>query len=141
MIRPFQQSDMEHVLKIWLDASIESHGFMQSEFWVSKVADMREVYLPSAETFVYDMEGVVFGFISLFESTIAALFVSPDRQGQGIGTQLLNFVKNIRSELTLSVYKENPGSISFYKDRKFHVTSEQLDENTGHAEFQMKWIK
>ncbi|WP_340614445.1 GNAT family N-acetyltransferase [Xenorhabdus thailandensis] len=35
---------------------------------------------------------------------MAAVFVSPDKQGQGIGKALVNDAKNRRTELTLSVY-------------------------------------
>ncbi len=59
MIRKFQQSDIDQVISIWLEASIKAHDFVNSEFWKSKVKDMREIYIPSGETYVYEKEGII----------------------------------------------------------------------------------
>jgi len=139
MIRQFEQSDMEQVLKIWLDASIQAHDFIDDEFWISKVPEMRDVYLPSGETFVYDKKGVVLGFASLYENTLAAIFVTPEMQGQGIGRQLMDSAKKMRNELRLTVYKENPQSVSFYDKCGFKRLKEQVDIHTGHPEIVMVW--
>ncbi len=75
MIRKFQQPDIDQIIDIWLEASIEAHDFISSEFWKSKVKDMREVYIPSGETYVYEENGKIKGFASLFNDTLAAIFV------------------------------------------------------------------
>ena len=139
MIRPFTPKDMDQVLKIWLDASIQSHDFVNPEFWISKMADMRDLYLPCGTTFIYEDNGNVFGFVSLVEKTLAALFVLPERQNKGIGTQLMDTVKGMRSELILSVYKENKKSVSFYEKCGFRVSREQIDDHTCHPEYIMQW--
>ena len=54
MIRKFKQSDMESVLKIWLDSSIKAHDFIESNFWESNKDDMREIYIPSSENYIYE---------------------------------------------------------------------------------------
>ena len=136
MIRKFQQSDLDSVINIWLEASIIAHNFIDKKFWKSKVNDMRNTYIPSSETYIYD-DGEVKGFISLFNDTIAALFVTPDEQGSGIGTQLIVKSKEARNHLNLSVYKENIRSIEFYKKCGFKVINEQIDERTGHPELVM----
>ncbi|MCP4117037.1 MAG: N-acetyltransferase [Desulfobacteraceae bacterium] len=137
MIRNFQEPDMDQVLKIWFEASIMAHDFIEKEFWEAKVTDMREVYLPSAETYVYDEEGMIKGFISLYEDTIAAIFVSPTAQGKGIGKQLMEKAKGVRQSLNLTVYKKNSKSIDFYKKCAFKTQREQIDEHTGHPELLM----
>ncbi len=139
MIRPFEQSDMEPVLDIWLEASIQSHAFVEEDFWRSKIPDMREVYLPSGETFVYEENGVVEGFVSLYENTLAAIFVAPQAQGRGIGKKLMGQAKQCRDEISLSVYKENLKSILFYEKCGFNRLTEQADAHTGHMEYVMRW--
>lgn len=54
MIREYQEADLERVLEIWLSASIKAHSFIEAEFWESKVSDMREMYIPASETFVFE---------------------------------------------------------------------------------------
>ena len=137
MIRPFKESDMEKVLSIWLDASIEAHDFVARDFWESKVKEMRDIYIPASETYVYDNQGVIYGFASLVENTLAAIFVAPSAQGRGIGKKLMNKAKESRQELHLSVYKENKKSIAFYKKCGFEAVKEQIDEHTGHSELFM----
>ena len=137
MIRRFQQHDTESVLKIWLDASIDAHDFIPRQFWESNVDAMRETYLPMAETYVWDAEGSVRGFVSLCGDTLAAIFVSPEFQAMGIGTRLMAQAKAVRRSLNLTVYKENDKSIAFYRKCGFEIASEQIDEHTGHPELVM----
>jgi len=137
MIRQFKKTDMEQVLRIWLDASIKAHDFVEKEFWKSKVTDMRDTYLPAAETYVYYENGVIKGFLSLCGDTLAAVFVSPEVQGRGIGRQLIVKAKEIRNNLNLTVYKKNKKSIAFYKKCGFKIVREQVDEHTGKLELLM----
>ncbi len=137
MIRKFQQHDIEQALKVWLDASILAHDFISKDFWESKIDDMRNIYFPMAETYVFDSNGKILGFISLIENTITAIFVSPDSQGQGIGKQLINKAKQLRIELKLNVYKDNTESIAFYKKCEFKVVKENIDKHTGFPELIM----
>ena len=137
MIRNFQESDIDQVVNIWLEASIKAHDFVKSEFWKSKVKDMREIYIPSGETYVYDEEGMIKGFVSLFEDTLAAIFVSPNYQGTGIGKRLMTKSKEVRESLSLTVYKENRKSVEFYKKCGFKIKREQIDAHTGHPELLM----
>ena len=127
------------MLEIWLDASIAAHDFIDADFWVSKLTDMRDVYLPLAETVVYDQDGTIQGFASLYKNSLAAIFVLPEFQGQGIGKQLMEKVKSLRGELNLTVYKKNANSIAFYERCGFKKIREQTDEHTGHPEIVMEW--
>ncbi len=139
MIRAFQQADMDQVIAIWLDASIQAHDFIARTFWESQINDMREVYIPSAETYVYEESETIKGFVALYENTIALIFVSPDHQRLGIGKQLIAKSKDVRSQLSLSVYKQNHNSIVFYKECGFKIIREQVDTHTGAPEFVMSF--
>ena len=139
IIRTYQPSDVEQVLNIWLEASARAHDFVAREFWESKVEDMRDVYLPAAETYVYEENGTVRGFVSLHGDSIAALFVAPTEQGAGIGGRLMGKAKEVRHELTLTVYKENRRGVRFYEKCGFAVRDERLDSHTGHPELVMAY--
>ncbi|HAS6309254.1 TPA: N-acetyltransferase [Vibrio vulnificus] len=137
MIRKYNENDMDSVLEIWLNASVKAHDFISAEFWESQVENMRNIYIPASETYVYEAESKVVGFYALYENSLAAIFVSPEFQGKGIGKQLLSHAKAQRAVLSLSVYKENQASYQFYLSQGFQVVSEQLDEHTGHPEYTM----
>ncbi len=138
MIREYRESDIEHILDIWLSASIKAHDFVGPAFWKSKVSEMRTVYIPASETVVFEVDGQIAGFYCLYGSTLAAIFVSPNLQGQGIGSALMDDAKSRRSCLQLSVYSQNTPSINFYKQHGFISLGEQIDEHTGHPEFIME---
>lgn len=137
MIRKYNENDMNSVLEIWLNASVKAHDFISAEFWESQVENMRNIYIPASETYVYEAESRVVGFYALYEDSLAAIFVSPERQGEGIGKQLLSHAKAQRVILRLSVYKDNKASYQFYLSQGFKVVSEQLDEHTGYPEYTM----
>jgi putative acetyltransferase len=139
MIRAFESSDMSDVLNIWLEASIGAHGFVGKEFWESRVDDMRETYIPDSDTYVFLENGTVKGFFSLHADSLAAMFVSPDAQGKGIGQQLMNKAKSLRRKLNLSVYRENEKSIQFYRKCGFNSVKERVDEHTAHIEILMEY--
>ena len=139
MIRAFEAADMNDVLDIWLRASIEAHSFVGEEFWASKIDDMRKTYIPAADTYVFIDSEIIKGFFSLHGDTLAAMFVSPDSQGNGIGQQLMGKAKSLRNKLNLTVYKENPRSIDFYRKCGFVIIKEKVDEHTGHVEILMEY--
>ncbi|MBC17437.1 Acetyltransferase, gnat family [Pseudodesulfovibrio profundus] len=137
MIREYTKEDLEDILAIWLGASVKAHDFVDGGYWESQVDNMRNMYIPASENYVYEQDSKVVGFYSLHEETLAAIFVSPEHQGQGVGTSLLNHAKSQRTKLSLSVYKENQASYAFYLSQGFTVLSEQADEHTGHHEYTM----
>lgn len=77
------------------------------------------------------------GFCSLLDNQLAALFVDPEFQGQGLGKPLLAHAKSLRNELTLTVYKDNDNSCAFYLSQGFFVHGEQIDTLTGRPEYLM----
>jgi len=139
MIRPRTDRDIEAILDIWLKASIKAHDFVPDEFWEAQVEDMRTLYIPASETFVFEQNADVVGFYSLHGDTLAAIFVLPELQGQGIGKQLLDHAKTQKPTLSLSVYTENEASCGFYLSQGFKTVSEQIDEHTGCPEYTMKF--
>lgn len=140
MIRDFRNPDIDPVLDIWLRASIQAHHFIDPQFWRDQLDTMREVCLPGAMTRVFETDGVVVGFCSVYGDTVTALFVSPECQGAGVGTQLLTDAKTYKSALELAVYSANVPSIRFYENQGFETLNEHLDEHTGHLERLMRWV-
>ena len=138
-IRPLQEADLDTVVDLWLKSSIKAHSFIEASFWEGQVNAMREVYIPSADTWVADYEGMLVGFVSLNEEILAALFVHPFFQGNGIGKQLLQFAMEQSDSLVLSVYKENKRAMDFYRKQGFEAVQEQVDKHTGMPEVIMVW--
>ena len=84
---------------------------------------------------------IIVGFIGINENYIEGIFIDTNNQCKGIGTSLLNKVKENRDNLTLSVYKKNINAINFYKKNDFIITSENIDKDTAEIEYTMTWNK
>ncbi|WP_291860617.1 N-acetyltransferase [Marinilabilia sp.] len=143
MIRKIQdnQGEVEKVCAIWLEGSIQSHDFVSESYWQSKLEDMKTRYLPSSRTYVLEEDGQLKGFISLVDDILAALFVSPEYQGAGIGNALLSQAQKLNRYLKLTVYTENSRAVTFYARRGFRFVRLQMDPNTGCEEFVLEWKK
>lgn len=139
MIRLLRSEDLDNLVSIWFDASIKAHDFIPEAFWSSQKQNMREIYLPNCESWVFELDGNVVGFISYHEGSVPALFVDPKSQFCGIGTQLLEHLKEKYSELTLTVYAENLKSHQFYLRHGFIHVEKCLCEHTGKEQFEMLW--
>lgn len=139
MIRPLESPDIDEVLEIWLKASLGAHSFVAREFWESKLDAMRQIYLPASETYVFTDHEIIQGFLSLQGDMLAALFVSPACQGQGIGRELMQQAKTLRKRLYLTVYRQNHAGIEFYKKCGFTVVGQQVDAHTGQDELVMEY--
>lgn len=140
MIRKLRESDLSAVMKIWLDTNIKSHNFVSKEYWTSNYEMVKEI-LPKSEIYVYEEDdtNLIDGFIGLLDSYLAGLFVKNTAQSKGIGKQLLDYAKSIKSEMTLSVYQKNIRAVHFYQREQFQIQSENIDDNTNEKEFIMIW--
>lgn len=141
-IRSYDSQDADRVIRIWSEASILAHHFIPAMYWIGKQDDVRNVYLPASNTYVYEDERSgkqIQGFVSMMGHYLAALFVIPELQGTGIGKALLEHVKSMHDEITLKVFAKNEYAVSFYEKQGFQITGKQMDEETGEEEFVMKW--
>ncbi|WP_212630955.1 N-acetyltransferase [Pseudomonas sp. KB-10] len=141
MIRLYHPADSDAVLDLWLKASILAHDFVPESFWREQLPAMRDLYLPQAETLVLEEKGQVLGFASLHEQRLAALFVSPDAQGRGLGRRLLDEAKRRRDSLELGVYRANTRAVAFYRAGRFVTVNETRDPHTGQPELTMRWSR
>ncbi|GHG58903.1 hypothetical protein GCM10010919_00960 [Alishewanella longhuensis] len=98
---------------------------------------MKELYLPAAENYLYQSAQGIAGFVSLMDDTIAALFIAPEQQGKGIGKQLLNHVKTLRTQLRLNVFLQNHQAKAFYQKQGFSIVNKGLDSATDEWQLTM----
>lgn len=140
MIRQYVDGDIGAVMQIWLKTNLQIHDFISADYWQSNFNAVKEM-LPQAEVYVHedDRTKQIDGFLGLNGNYIEGIFVKKAAQSKGIGTQLLNRAKEVRSTLRLSVYQKNEKAIQFYLREEFDIQSENIDSNTGEKEFVMVW--
>ncbi|MCU9816363.1 N-acetyltransferase [Paraclostridium sp. AKS73] len=139
MIRKLTNIDIDKIMDIWLESTVKAHNFISREYWENNYKVVKDVYIPIADTFVYEEEGETRGFISIINNEfIGALFVDVKFQGMGIGTKLIDYSVEKYKKLTLAVYKENQKSVEFYNRKGFEIIEEGLNEDSGYTEYIMK---
>ncbi len=85
------------------------------------------------EIFVCERDNRICGTISLENNTIFSFFVAPDRQMEGVGTQLLEYVENLaRRRGTRRLYMAaSITAVSFYRRQGYVITGSGGDNVFG----------
>lgn len=140
MIRKLQKVDINKVADIWLKtrACLKAHFFISEQYWISNYELVKEM-LPQVEVYVYENDKRIQGFVGVKDEYIEGIFVADEMQSQGIGKKLLDYIKDKKVKLQLSVYQKNVRAISFYQREEFIIQCGQLDKFTGEKEYVMNW--
>lgn len=131
MIRKYLATDCEHVLNIWARASALAHPFLSQDFLELERQNILNVYLPKAETWVWEADEHVVGFISLLENEVGGIFVDPEFQRSGIGRALMDQARALRGELEVEVFERNLLGRAFYAKLGFEVMHQNVHDQTG----------
>lgn len=131
MIRRYGPADRDALLAVWADSAAIAHPFWTTARFEQERRDIVEQFLPVAETYVFERNGTVVGFIALLGNEVGGIFVAPQYHGQGIGTALMDWARDSRGLLELDVFEANESGRGFYAGYGFVVVSERVDEATG----------
>lgn len=140
-IRKMQEGDIDQLIEIWFEASLIAHHFIPKAYWEAQKPALRTKYIPNSLTYIAVHDSSILGFISIVDDYLAALFVLPHFQGQGIGRSLLDWAKSLHTQLHLRVYSKNIHSTQFYQHNGFTTLSHSIDAETGEEEHLMEWRK
>ena len=119
MIRIHTESDLDEIINIWYQASSLAHPFLESPFVEKVKKDMTALYIPNSKTWVYEENNKPIGFISMIDNEIGGLFVLPNHHSKGIGTKLVNFIKELHPVMEVEVFQKNKIGRSFYNKYGF----------------------
>lgn len=127
-IRKYRDSDIGDVFEIYTSA--RSKGLF-SEEGVSGEEEFSDL-IEDEDLFLAVNNDRVVAFISVYpeQSFIHHLYVLPAQQKQGVGTALIDFIRNkYEHPLSLKCEKENKLAVSFYKKSgwKTFKTGSEID--------------
>lgn len=131
MIRPYTPSDCESLLDVWARASALAHSFLPPAFLEAERVNIPKVYLPIAETWVWEADGRVVAFMSLLGSEVGALFVDPGFHRRGIGRALIRRAQARRGGLEVDVFERNYKGRAFYAALGFEQIHRSVHDQTG----------
>lgn len=139
MIREYHSSDIKHIEEIWLKASAISQSFLSSSFNESERKKLSSVYIHQTETWVYEEENQIKGFIAMIDNEIGALFIDPSSHRQGIGSLLIDFVAMLHEVLEVEVFKKNTMARAFYKKFGFTPIKEHFHEEADQELIRLRY--
>lgn len=131
MIRRFEPSDEDDLVRVFLAATIPGQSFLPEEHWRSQEALVREHFLPIAETWVVVEDGCFVAFAALLNEMIGGLFTDPDHQGKGHGRALIEHARTLHDPLRIEVFRKNEKALAIYEHCGFVEESSHIDEGTG----------
>lgn len=140
MIRKFEKKDTERIMEIWLEANLEAHDFVPSDYWLSQYQSVQKQLL-SADIYVYEQDNEIQGFVGMVDDYLAGIFVDKKYRSMGIGKNLLEYVKKIYPAFSLNVYQKNQRAVDFYLREKLTIVSTGVDEDTAEADYTVVWKK
>lgn len=138
MIRRLEEKDIERVMDIWLKTNKEAHNFIPEQYWDDNYNVVKKM-IGNSEVYIFEDNSNIEGFVGLMENYIAGIFVEKDYQCNGVGRELLDYIKKIKSNLNLYVYKKNEKAVDFYLREKFLKSEEKTDEYHDEVEYHMVW--
>lgn len=132
MIRPYHPNDKTAVLSIWRESSSLAHPFLTHNQLDQAEAMIRDHFLDIAETYIAVSEDQAVGFIALMENEVGGLFVRPNFHGKRIGKALMDKAVDLKGDLRLEVFTDNPIGRRFYQSYGFVEGIEKVDPFFGH---------
>ena len=126
----------------------ESHRDICSEEFIAVHTTERQIeYLKSqmkkgAAIYLLSDAGKPVGIVSIRDDVVGDLYVLPDQQGRGYGTQLLRFaIEKCVGTPTLWVLNQNQRAIRLYERNGFRLTGERKELSETLSELQMRLMK
>ncbi|QDC08534.1 GNAT family N-acetyltransferase [Oceanicola sp. D3] len=132
MIRPYNPGvDDDAIVRIFTEASRLAHSFLGEDFILNAAEDVRTIYLPNAQTHVWDEGGGPLGFIALVGSDVGGFFMDPAHRGKGHGRALMDNALHRAGPLELDVFQRNEIGRRFYARYGFTSLGERFDDRFG----------
>lgn len=143
MIKPVTQSDIMEAAIIHAESWKESHkGICSAEFIVSHTPERQKNYLESqiakgAQLYLLiDRKPV--GIVSVHDNVIENLYVLPEEQNKGYGTQLLTFaVGKCTKPPTLWILSTNNRAKRLYERNGFQPTGNVIQHTNDVYELEL----
>jgi ribosomal protein S18 acetylase RimI-like enzyme len=95
------------------------------------------------EIWVAEEDGCVVGLAAVGDRTLGHLYVHPDHQSRGIGSELLDKVKLVHPDgFTLWTFPHNEGACRFYERHGMHVSArgDGSGNEEGLPDVQYEWL-
>lgn len=140
MIKLMDNSQTYEVMDLWLRTTTHSNSFVEQNFWEKYYDYVKEKYINEKDSFVYMDGDKIIGFTCVStDNKIEGLFVDPDYQNRGIGTEIIDFLKSEYSILHIEVYARNRKALAFSTRLGFIIDGAIRHEHNNEVMYTMLW--
>ena len=142
MIKLMDKTNTYEVMDLWLRATTHSNPFVEPNFWETHYDYVKDTYIKENDTFIYISDGKIVGFASVSaDNGIDGLFVDPDYQNRGIGTELIDFLKSEYSMLQTNIYAKNRKALAFSMKLGFIIDGAIRHEKNNEVMYTILWTE
>ena len=148
MITEIDETNIADAAKVYMDSWKDSHKDICSLEFIEKhdilymLNYLSEKIKNAYKIYIKYSDGIPFGIIGLnpCDEEICLLYVLPEMQGKGFGSNLLEFALAKCKNPYITVLDTNKRAIEFYSERGF-VPAEKQPENNGEKKiFERKYV-
>ncbi len=132
MIRKSQSEDMASILALWMKSTIYAHPFIEERYWHESEAIVRDVYLPAAQTWVWEENGQLKASSAYWKPVLSGRCLSPRRVKTRHWQSASEYVQQRFPLLSLEVYQKNQSAVNFYHALGFRIEDSAWQEDTAH---------
>ena len=132
-IRRARIEDRDQLVALWERSVRATHDFLaDGDVEALRPLVAAELASDACDWSVLEVDGIVIGFLGFANDAIEALFIDPDRRGQGAGTALVECAQRLaRGVLAVDVNEQNEAARRFYERRGFVVVSRSPTDSGG----------
>lgn len=131
-ITPAGKDCYPELISLW-EASVRStHHFLSEEDILYYRNTIERDYFPAVDIYILrNVEMQITAFIGLSNTMIEMLFVRPEEQGKGYGSELVDFAFYEKGIELVDVNEQNPDALAFYIRKGFTVIGRGEVDSAG----------
>ncbi len=129
---------IEEMMEIWLQSNVKEQSFIPKKYWSKNYKEVLRV-MGLASVYLYEDDGKILGFAGAMEQELVAICVAEGFRSMGIGTFLLDRLKDEMGVLEASVYTKNKRAMNFFDKNEFEAKDIQVESSTGEETVFLAW--
>ena len=130
-IRRARYDEGQQLVALWEAAVDATHHFLTPADRLA-IGEQVAQFLPAAPLWVaVNEQDIPAGFMLLADQHMAALFISPQWQGKGAGSLLIDYALSLCPALTTDVNEQNRAALAFYLAKGFEITGRSATDSDG----------
>lgn len=142
MITKINIEEIDQIIELWYNSNIDTYNFIDEKHFDNIKENVRNKFKTKYNNiYIYKENNIIKAFFLIEDDYIDELYVNRIYRNQGIGTKIIDYLKENNHVLTLNIFKKNTKGINFYLKKGFKIIEENIEDSTKEEGYFMKWGK